>query len=156
MWLKDGGCFRKSWSSAFTTISDFNNNPGKYPCRYYASDYSDWRLPNIKEIESLVNYGVSNSASWINLNGFTNLNSSYYWSSTTYRGSPTRAWVVDMKAGTSKVFEQILYLLCFTGARSWDLTNINNQNKKGSIVALTASIRKQNPQLIPFVYNVAA
>jgi len=102
MWLKDGGCFRKSWSSAITTISDFNTNPGKYPCRYYASAYSDWRLPNIKELESLVNYGVSNSASWINVNGFTNLNSSTYWSSTTYLGNTSQAWTVDMKAGVSK------------------------------------------------------
>jgi hypothetical protein len=102
MWLKDGGCFRKNWSSALATITDFNNNPGKYPCREYASDYSDWRLPNIREIESLVNYGTSNSAGWINLNGFTNLNSSSYWSSTTYSGSTSQARVVDMKAGTSK------------------------------------------------------
>jgi len=101
MWLKDGGCFKKNWSSALATITDFNNNPGKYPCREYASDYSDWRLPNIREIESLVNYGASNSAGWINLNGFTNLNASSYWSSTTYSGSTSQAWVVDMKAGTS-------------------------------------------------------
>jgi len=110
MWLKDGGCFRKNWSSAITTVKDFNNNPEKYPCREYASDFSDWRLPNKKEIESLVNYGASNSASWINLNGFTNMNPSNYWSSTTYASygrstssqASSQAWVVDMKAGTSK------------------------------------------------------
>ena len=113
MWLKDGGCFKKNWSSALTTITDFNNNPGKYPCREYASDYSDWRLPNIREIESLVNYGTSNSAGWINLNGFTNLNASTYWSSTTYSGATSQAWVVDMKAGTSKYWGKTsnLYVL---------------------------------------------
>jgi len=102
MWLKDGGCFRKNWGSALTTIRNLNNNPGECPCLDYASEYSDWRLPNAKELESLVNYGISNSASWINTYGFRNAKSSYYWSSTTDRGSTGRAWYVDMKAGTSK------------------------------------------------------
>jgi hypothetical protein len=102
MWLKDGGCFRKNWSSALTIIQDFNANPGKYPCLDYASEYSDWRLPNAKELESLVHYGISNSASWINTNGFRNMKSSSYWSSTTYGGSKWYAWYVDMKAGMSK------------------------------------------------------
>ena len=59
MWLKDGGCLYKSWSTALTTIVDFSGSPAKYNCAEYIGSYSDWRLPNMREIESLMNFGVS-------------------------------------------------------------------------------------------------
>ncbi|MBI5589466.1 MAG: DUF1566 domain-containing protein [Deltaproteobacteria bacterium] len=42
--------------------------------------YTDWRLPNQKELRSLVDYSTSNPA--INITYFPNTVSSYYWSST--------------------------------------------------------------------------
>ena len=35
--------------------------------------YHDWRLPNVNELESLVHAGQSNSATWLNTQGFTNV-----------------------------------------------------------------------------------
>ena len=102
MWLKDGGClYKKSWSTALTTIVDFSGSPAKYHCAEYIGSYSDWRLPNMREIESLMDFGVSDSASWLNSNGFKNVKSSYYWISTSYAANKTYAWMVNLMNGTT-------------------------------------------------------
>jgi len=65
---------------------------------------TDWRLPNIKELESLINYGFVNpafsGASGLT-NGtandpFTNFQVAFgYWSSTTYAGDPSIGWGIN-------------------------------------------------------------
>jgi hypothetical protein len=61
--------------------------------------YTDWRLPNRKELLSLVNYGQSSPANWLNSQGFTNVQASYYWSSTTNAAASAQAWIVFMNEG---------------------------------------------------------
>jgi len=45
---------------------------------------TDWRLPNVNELESLIHYDANNSANWLNNQGFTGVQAGYYWSSTSY------------------------------------------------------------------------
>jgi len=41
--------------------------------------YSDWRMPNIRELQSLVNFGAGTPAAWLNGQGFIDVQLDYYW-----------------------------------------------------------------------------
>ena len=87
MWVKDGnseGCNNGgylTWEQALTFCEGLS----------YAG-YSDWRLPNVRELESIVDAGERLPA--INTTYFPNTMSSYYWTSTTYVPNTSFAWVV--------------------------------------------------------------
>ena len=57
-----------------------------------AGGYSDWRLPNRNELQSIVDYSRYNPA--IDTTYFPGTVASYYWSSTTYAYSTSIAWNV--------------------------------------------------------------
>jgi len=61
--------------------------------------YTDWRLPNRKELRSLINYGQYSTDVWLNSQGFDNVFAGYHWSSTTMADSVAYAWIVDMYGG---------------------------------------------------------
>jgi len=64
-----------------------------------ASGYTDWRLPNHKELLSLVDDTRNNPS--INTIKFPDVVSSNYWSSTTLAGYPSYAWFVTFGYGYS-------------------------------------------------------
>ncbi len=59
--------------------------------------HDDWRMPNIRELHSLVNYAVSHPVLPIG-HPFVDIQNTYYWSST-LRPSFTGRWSVDMEIG---------------------------------------------------------
>jgi hypothetical protein len=61
--------------------------------------WSDWRLPEIKELETIVDYSIYNPS--INTTYFTNTANVRYWSSTTYATSTSGAWIVNFSDGNS-------------------------------------------------------
>ena len=91
MWAKDGngaGCNNGStlaWAAAITFAEGLT-----------FAGYSDWRLPNVKELMSIVDYSAVAPA--IN-STFTNTQSGYYWSSTTYADGTVNAWSVHFYDG---------------------------------------------------------
>lgn len=63
--------------------------------------YTDWRLPNARELESIVDYSKT-AAPAINASYFQGTPvdiSIYYWTSTTYAQDTTVAWVADFADG---------------------------------------------------------
>lgn len=57
--------------------------------------HSDWRLPNINELKSIVDREVNPTIKI----GFVNTAASYYWSSTTGDGYEHLAWVLNFSHG---------------------------------------------------------
>ena len=76
----------QTWESALTSCTVTLNGLA------YAG-YTDWRLPNVRELMSIVDYG--NYSPSINSTAFPGTYVSYYWTSTTYVPSTTTAWVVE-------------------------------------------------------------
>jgi hypothetical protein len=60
------------------------------------SGHNDWRLPNRNELDSLGNMQLSNTASWLNTQGFTNVQETIYWSSSTDPLFLYYAWCFDV------------------------------------------------------------
>ncbi|WP_040335131.1 Lcl domain-containing protein [Candidatus Magnetobacterium casense] len=100
LWAKDAGtpttgnCTgdKRTWEAALNYVTCLND------ANYLG--YSDWRLPNINELQSVTNMGEAYVALWLNSQGFTNVQASRYWSSTTYARSTSYAWVVPMYDGS--------------------------------------------------------
>jgi hypothetical protein len=60
--------------------------------------YTDWRLPSIRDLQELVDSSRSNPALSVG-HPFTSVQSGYYWSATSYAGSTSSAWIVDLNGG---------------------------------------------------------
>jgi hypothetical protein len=87
MWQQDGVYNATSWQDA---IDYCINNVAELPGE-------DWRLPNIKELQSIVDYGRVNPS--IDTDVFTNTQSDSYWSGTTYHDFTGIAWIVYFSDG---------------------------------------------------------
>lgn len=103
VWLKDADCFTGTWADALT----FCNTLASGSCGLSDGSLAgDWRLPNIKELNSLVHYGflmipnTSGTGPWTDGDPFTNVQGYWYWTSTAYADSPFNyAWHLNMSHG---------------------------------------------------------
>ncbi len=120
IWLKDANCItthypgfdndgaaadgKVTWQHALDFVAGIN--AGIYlQC---GAGFTDWRLANTNELHSLVHYGFSDPAlpnkmgtgQWAEGSAFSNVQSDYYWASTT--GAPpftNQAWIIDFNYG---------------------------------------------------------
>jgi hypothetical protein len=88
---KPGG--KKGWNSALGYAACVN-------AAVYLG-HSDWRVPNVRELLSIMNYGQASVTDWLVSSGFANLPGGKYWTSTTYAGKTSSAWTVE-KTGKPK------------------------------------------------------
>ena len=82
MWTQNGNApgpdvctpgVTKNWQQGMDYAACLNTN------NYLG--HNDWRLPNMIELRSLVHYELADTSAWLNTQGFTNVDSSGYWSS---------------------------------------------------------------------------
>jgi len=97
VWLKNANCAGSmNWYDALT----YCNNLAHGSCGLTdGSAAGEWRLPNIIELESLVNAEASIPAAWLNSKGFSNVSSGFYWSASTHAYYTNCAWIVSMIYG---------------------------------------------------------
>ena len=115
IWLKNADCSRLNswWTTSFNFIIELNTTgemDGR-PCgdtSNNGSHQNDWRMPNLRELQSLIHYGLYNPAvpntagtgPWTVGDPFTRLAMEWYWSSTSDASSiMDSAWVVAMNQG---------------------------------------------------------
>ncbi len=94
------------YTQAEQTAYDKNTNSGKAGNWQYAKAYcenltlggfSDWRLPNIYELNTLLD-NTKSSKPYV-IDGIENIASSHYWSSTTNASNSSNAWNVNFNNG---------------------------------------------------------
>jgi hypothetical protein len=109
MWSQDGQAYIAdvcvlpeyiTWSEALEHVACLNANS------YHG--YADWRLPNVNELESLLNSEYGPVTDWLALSGFSNLPEppSYYWTSTSYAYNSDLAWYVTLYFGTISAYDK--------------------------------------------------
>jgi len=82
MWQQEvDDLWRKDWEAALAYCESLD-----------LAGHTDWRLPDVKELRSLVDNTRHDPA--IDTTYFPDANSSYYWTSSTYTQSPSYAWRV--------------------------------------------------------------
>ena len=91
MWTKNAGQIPGSmiWSNALTACNGLD-----------FAGYDDWRLPNVRELHSLIDYATVGPALPVG-HPFINMEMLYYWSSSTILdgGEGTDAWMVGIING---------------------------------------------------------
>lgn len=105
IWMKNASAFGvKNWAGALTTAANLAAGSGDLND---GSKAGDWRLPNRKELESLVDCGfyypalpnTLGTGKWTLGNPFEYVYSGPYWSSSTFARATTYAWYVDFGEG---------------------------------------------------------
>ena len=106
IWLKDANCFEeRTWSQALSDCSGLSDGL----CGLLDNSSSgDWTLPNRNELNSLIHSGFYNptlsdtdgTGPWLEGDPFTNVQSNFYWTSTTTPSFSGAAYEVHLGLGT--------------------------------------------------------
>ena len=88
MWQKKDSSARRTWSAARS-----------YCTKLSLGGHSDWRLPGVMELISIVDYGISDPGSTINGTYFPKTDADVYWSSTADAKDKDVAWYVLFQNG---------------------------------------------------------
>jgi len=99
IWLKNADCFGPQlWADALKAA----NTLASGACGLTdGSVAGNWRLPNVREVESLIDFGTFNPA-LPRGHPFSGVQPAVYWSSTTIADDPGLAWGVSLVVGSPR------------------------------------------------------
>lgn len=102
-WLRNPDATLRGWWTALNYCTNLNGTAGR-------GGYGDWRLPNVQELQSLVDYryvvpclpDTAGSGQCTAGNPFLGVQTARsYWSSTTYKNDANFTWGFEMAGGAS-------------------------------------------------------
>jgi hypothetical protein len=106
IWLKNANRFGAiTWADALNECNVLADDGGELTDGSVAGD---WRLPNVRELQSLIHYAFMNPAlsntagtgPWTSGDPFTAVQMTLYWTSTAHVNNPTgAAWCVALNSG---------------------------------------------------------
>jgi hypothetical protein len=99
IWMKNANCFGKqTWMDALVDCAALTGAGSSCGLTDNSSE-GEWRLPNVIELQSLIDYG-NVSPALPHGHPFTNVNKKHgYWTSTSYYHNADAAWYVGMNNG---------------------------------------------------------
>lgn len=111
IWLKNANAYGEiSWPEALETLKHLSS--GQHGLSD-GSEAGDWRLPNINELQSLVDLDSDHGPALPDDHPFENLQAANYWSSSTVAAAPPLGWyialavappVFDLKMNTMRIW----------------------------------------------------
>jgi hypothetical protein len=118
VWTKDAQHIKgtMAWADALATCNDLD-----------FAGHNDWRLPNARELLSLIDYEAHDPA-LPQGHPFDNVQYLFYWSSTTYDASAVNAWGVYLCNGYAFNYHKA------TKAYVWPVRSADNDDKRAPSV----------------------
>jgi hypothetical protein len=107
VWQKTPAPDSMTWESALVFSANLS-----------LAGHDDWRLPNIKELQSLSEVSIANPS--VNSAFFPQIGLKKYWASTSLPNQTTKAWYLDTRFGITTYAEKTgkLNLLCVRGGQN--------------------------------------
>ena len=132
MWQKSDDNTTRTWNDAWDYCQNLELPTG---------GWTDWRLPLISELMSIVYYGTYDPA--INSVAFPGSNSDAYWSANILAANLEKAWAVDYSGGYvgNDDISEALYVRCVRG-KSVGYGNFENNNN-GTVTDLATGLMWQ-------------
>jgi len=129
MWQRQDDATQRVWSSSVSYCSDLT-----------LAGYSDWRLPEVFELQNIVDYEEIRPT--IDTSYFPSTQSNRYWSSTSYVSDSSNAWIVNFESGlvTKYNLSSDEYVRCVRGqVKTFSFTN----NGNGTVTDQTTGLHWQ-------------
>jgi hypothetical protein len=122
IWLRDARCDDLGPTGTGTWLQALQAANTLASGRCGLSDDSvagDWRLPNVKELQSLIDFeflapALSNAAGtgqWAEGDAFSGVERAFYWTSTTVVDVPGHAWILDFFDGMTHFVEKNFFAI---------------------------------------------
>jgi hypothetical protein len=136
MWDRDANRpnIGKTWSEALAYVAGINSGGGL--CGFH-----DWRLPNVNEIQTLVNSEPGNNDGWLASQGFVHVSKDGYWTSTTHtaRDYKSMAFYILMRQRYIQTDAKSNYRLTWPVRTDPTVTPISQPARTGQILCYSSS-----------------
>lgn len=93
-----GSAINASWGDALLYVNKVNHDKG-------LEGFTDWRLPNIRELNSLADVQCTNAS--INSRIFPNTPAAHFWTSSPYNTLDFYSWYVDFSTGETNTDDRL-------------------------------------------------